>query len=115
VGVEIENYLPITETTFFILLSLSVQPMHGYAIMKEVRTLSQERIQLSTGTLYGALKRLLDQGWIERVNDDSPQPDQRERKYYSLTGQGRRTLEAEINRFGTLATLARQYTAGEQL
>lgn len=60
---------PLTEATFFILLSLSSAPKHGYAIMKEVKELSKGQIVFSTGTLYGALKRLLEQGWIKRVSD----------------------------------------------
>ena len=111
---EIDDHLPITETTFFILLSMSLQPMHGYAIMKEVRMLSEERILLSTGTLYGALKRLLDLGWITRTDVDNTPPNNRERKSYLLTNQGRRVLDAEIDRLGTLATLARQYAGGER-
>ena len=66
---EVQNGQPMTETTYFILLSLAPGPSHGYAIMKDVQQLSQARVVLSTGTLYGALKRLLELGWIERVDD----------------------------------------------
>jgi DNA-binding PadR family transcriptional regulator len=59
----------LTETTFFILLSLSSGKKHGYLIMKEVERLSGGRTSRSTGTLYGVLGRLLDQGWIERVDE----------------------------------------------
>ena len=59
--------LPLTETTFYILLSLSPGSSHGYAILKDVERLSEGRLVLSTGTLYGALKRLLERDWIERV------------------------------------------------
>ena len=111
---ELDDHLPVTETTFFILLSISSGPLHGYAIMKDVRSLSRERIILSTGTLYGALKRLLDQGWIVRADESEPASDQRERKSYMLTSLGKRVLEAEVNRLGNLVTLARQRTAGEQ-
>ena len=111
---ELDAHLPVTETTFFILLSISSGPLHGYAIMKDVRSLSRERIILSTGTLYGALKRLLDQGWIVRADESEPASDQRERKAYMLTSLGKRVLEAEVNRLGNLVTLARQRNAGEQ-
>ena len=67
-----ESFLPLSEAVFFILLSLAPGPRHGYAILKEVATLSQERVNLSTGTLYGALKRMLEQNWIERVDDPQP-------------------------------------------
>lgn len=51
---------PLSEAVFFILLSIQNSPKHGYAIMKEVEQLSDQRIRLSTGTLYGAIKRLLE-------------------------------------------------------
>ena len=53
--------LPLSEAVFLILLSLAEGPKHGYAIMKDVHELSAQRVSLSTGTLYGALKRLLKQ------------------------------------------------------
>ncbi|MBN2146142.1 MAG: PadR family transcriptional regulator [Anaerolineales bacterium] len=111
---ETDVRLPISETTFFILLSLSTSPMHGYAIMKEVSALSQGRVILSTGTLYGALKRLLDQGWIMRTDEIVPPQDQRDRKAYQLTRQGRRMLEAEADRLGNLVSLARLRLTEEQ-
>lgn len=102
---------PLTEATFFILLSLSPSPKHGYAIMKEVKILSKERIVFSTGTLYGALRRLLEQGWIKRVSDPEPNPTDRERKAYTLTERGRKVLDAEIERLKSLITTAEQHTS----
>lgn len=98
--------LPLTETTLFILLSLSPGPKHGYAIMKDVRLLSDDRISFSTGTLYGALKRLLEHDWIERVDDPHPNDTDRERKAYALTKHGRRVLEAEMARLKKILTAA---------
>lgn len=112
---ELSSNSPISETTFFILLSISTGPMHGYAIMKDVRRLSHERIILSTGTLYGALKRLLDLGWIIRADENEAASNQRERKAYLLTNLGKRVLEAEVIRLGNLVALARQRTAEEQV
>jgi DNA-binding PadR family transcriptional regulator len=66
-----QEYLPLTETSFFILVSLATAPKHGYAIMKEVEAMSEARVLLATGTLYSALRRMLDDGWIERLEDDS--------------------------------------------
>ena len=102
---------PLTEATFFILLSLSPSPKHGYAIMKEVKMLSKGRIVFSTGTLYGALRRLLEQGWIKRVSDPEPNPTERERKAYTLTERGRKVLDAEIERLKSLITTAEQHTS----
>lgn len=102
---------PLTEATFFILLSLSPAPKHGYAIMKEVKMLSKGRIVFSTGTLYGGLRRLLEQGWIRRVNDPEPNPTDRERKAYTLTERGRKVVSAEIERLKSLLTTAQQHTS----
>lgn len=101
-----ETVLPLSEAVFFILLSLAQGPLHGYAILKDVASLSEARILLSTGTLYGALKRMLEQGWIERVDDPQPNLTERERKAYSLTQLGRRILNAELNRLRHLVDLA---------
>lgn len=92
----------LTEPTFFILLSLVPGRKHGYAIMKDVQVLSQNRVVLSTGTLYGSLKRLLEQGWIKRVPEPEGLTDARERKAYALTDLGRRVLNAETERLKTL-------------
>ncbi len=103
--------LPLTEATFFILLSLSPAPKHGYAIMKEVKTLSNGRIKFSTGTLYGAIRRLLEQGWIRRVSDPQPNPTDRERKAYALTDKGRKVVNAEVERLKSLLNMAEQRTS----
>lgn len=104
---------PLTEATFFILLSLSPGSKHGYAIMQETRTLSDNRVVLSTGTLYGALKRLLEQEWIRRVADHENNTE-RERKAYALTNQGRRVLNVEIERLQKLVNTARLQTIKER-
>jgi DNA-binding PadR family transcriptional regulator len=105
------SYLPLREPTFFILLSLSPRPKHGYAILKEVEALSEGRVLLSTGTLYGAIKRLLDRGWIRRVDDPIPNGTARERKAYTLTEFGRRVLNAELERLQKLVAVAQIHTA----
>jgi DNA-binding PadR family transcriptional regulator len=74
--------LPVTEPVLLILLSLAEQPRHGYAILHDVQEMSEGRVTLSTGTLYGALRRLLDGGWIERFDDDD---NSRGRQAYRLT------------------------------
>jgi DNA-binding PadR family transcriptional regulator len=113
---ELDGQLPLTETTLLILLSLAPGAKHGYAIMKDVEALSSGRVVFSTGTLYGALPRLLDQAWIERVDDDAPGGADREtgrpRKAYRLTGLGRRILAAEASRLQSLAATAQLRLAG---
>lgn len=109
--VKLPSDLPLTEATFFILLSLSNAPKHGYAIMKEVNKLSNGRIKFSTGTLYGAIRRLLEQGWIKRVSDPEPNPTDRQRKAYTLTDRGREIVNAEVERLKSLIATAEQHTS----
>lgn len=104
---ELESNLPLTEVTYFILLSLAPGPRHGYGIMKDVRELSQGRVALSTGTLYGALKRMLDQGWIARIGTEDGPQNGRVRKSYRLTNMGERMLSAEARRLEDLVRAAR--------
>lgn len=112
---DVQDQLPLTESTFFIILSLAPGPKHGYAILKEVEALSDARLILSTGTLYGALKRMLDSGWIERVPDPEPDESNRERKAYRLTKLGRRILEAETARLRRLLGVAELRSEGKTL
>jgi DNA-binding PadR family transcriptional regulator len=95
--------LPLTEPVLLILLSLAGQPRHGYSILKDVEHMSDGRVMLSTGTLYGALRRLLDDDWIERFEEEE---SSRGRQAYRLTPQGRRNLQLEVNRMKHLTRLA---------
>jgi DNA-binding PadR family transcriptional regulator len=94
---------PMSEAVLLILLSLAEQPRHGYAILKDVEKMSGGRVVLSTGTLYGALGRLLDNRWIERFAEDEAS---RDRQAYRLTSKGRANLHAEVARVKQLARLA---------
>ena len=112
---DYQDNLPLSEAVFFILLSLSPGPKHGYAIMKDVQALSDSRVNLSTGTLYGALKRLLDGGWVRRV-DEGQDETGRERKSYALTQLGKGILEAETGRMQNLVVAAQnRSTAGGEI
>jgi DNA-binding PadR family transcriptional regulator len=102
---------PLREATFFILLSLAAGPAHGYAILQDVSSLSKGRVRLSTGTLYGALKRLLEQAWIERFDEPDAERSGRIRKAYRLTDRGRRALDAETARLQGLIRAARRRAA----
>lgn len=108
--------LPLTETTCYILLSLAAEPRHGYGIMKDVEGLSDGRVQFSTGTLYGALGRLLEEGWIARVPAErvGEPEDDRTRKYYELTSAGHKALEAEVRRLQELVQAAQLRHSGVQ-
>jgi DNA-binding PadR family transcriptional regulator len=97
------NLPPLTEPVLLILLSLAEQPRHGYSILKDVEEVSAGRVVLSTGTLYGALRRLLDDGWIERFEENDAS---RGRQAYRLSPKGRRTLQAEVTRLKQLTRVA---------
>ena len=86
---------PLTEPVLLILTSLASAPRHGYALLKDIETLSNGRVRMSTGTLYGALGRLLDDGWIERFE----QADRsREKQAYRIAGEGLRQLRQQLER-----------------
>ena len=109
---DVQSHLPLTEPTFFILLVLAPNPQHGYAIMKETAALSNGRVQLSTSTLYSAIKRLLDRGWIKRAAEASGVENGRERKAYQLTDKGHRILNAETARLQSLVAMAQRAVGG---
>ncbi len=87
----------LTEAVYYILLSL-VTPRHGYGIMQEAERMSQGRVKLAAGTLYGALNGLLDRGWIRAV----PGAEDSRRKEYALTDKGKEALESELDRLKEL-------------
>ena len=97
---------PLSEQTYFILLSLQSDPKHGYAIAKDVQVVSNGRVTLSVSTLYTTLKRLLDDGWI-RLKDETSAGPGKPRKVYELTNKGGNVLRAEVQRLDTLVAAAR--------
>jgi len=104
--------LPLTEPVLLILLSLAEQPRHGYSILKDVEEMSDGRVKLSTGTLYGALRRLLDEGWIQRFEEED---SSRGRQAYRLTPAGQRNLQLEASRLKHLARVANLRVARKEL
>ena len=100
------NVAPLSEPVFLILLSLARGPRHGYAMLKETETLSGGRVRLSTGTLYGALRRMLDDEWIARTEADDVS---RDKQFYCLTERGRTFLQAELDRMKQLTRTAGAY------
>lgn len=91
---------PLSEPVLLILISLANSPRHGYALLKDIETLSGGRVRLSTGTLYGALRRLLAGGWIGRFDQDDRS---RDKQAYRLTPAGRAQLRVELDRLKQLA------------
>jgi DNA-binding PadR family transcriptional regulator len=94
---------PLSEPVLLILMSLVNEPRHGYALIKDIETLSNGRVRLSTGTLYGALHRLLKDRWIARFKQEDKS---REKQAYKLTPMGRRQLELELDRMKQLTRTA---------
>ena len=104
-----EAHLPLPPATFHILLSLADGERHGYAIMREVAERTGGATRLGAGTLYGALKRLLDGGLVAEGGEraDPAMGDER-RRYYRLTPFGRLVARAEARRLDDLVRAARQ-------
>jgi DNA-binding PadR family transcriptional regulator len=87
---------PLREPTFLILTALAAQPLHGYGLIAEVTRLSDGRVSLRPGTLYGCLDRLADAGLVAAEREEVV--DGRLRRYYRLTEQGGDLLAAETER-----------------
>jgi len=106
--------MPLSESTYFILLSLASGPKHGYAVLKDTSELSAGRISLSVSTLYTALGRLQEQQLIERVEPlaEEPAPGL-PRKVYRLTRPGQKAPDAEVQRLKKLLSAYRQQLGTE--
>jgi len=100
---------PLSPQVLQILLSLTGKRMHGYAIIRDVRERTDGQVRLTAGTLYSALKRMMDAGLIEESEKRPvPELDDERRRYYAITKEGRRALEAETVRFESFLAMARE-------
>jgi DNA-binding PadR family transcriptional regulator len=97
------KFLPLKPQWFHILLSLAGEEQHGYGIMQEVLQRTRGKVRLWPATLYGSIKRLIEAELIEE-SDERPAPelDDARRRYYRLTGLGKRVLDAECERLQEL-------------
>ncbi len=104
--------LPLTPQVFHILVALADRDQHGYGIMQDVAERTGGGMRLSAGTLYGSVKRMLEQGLIlelrARDRPDSESDDER-RRYYRLTSFGRKVVKAEVARLSEMVEQARAY------
>lgn len=97
---------PLTHVVYHVLLALATSDRHGYGIIKHVADRTSGRLELEAGTLYAAIKRIRDNGWIEEA---PPQPgEDARRRTYRITEAGRARLEAESLRLERMVTLARE-------
>ena len=103
-----DSLVPLPMAVFHILIALADRDRHGYSIMQDVSARTEGKVQLSAGTLYSSIRRMLEQGLIEELKD-SPDPtstDER-RRYYRLTRFGKRVAAAEVERLTGLVRQAR--------
>jgi DNA-binding PadR family transcriptional regulator len=94
---------PLPPSVFHILLALGDEEQHGYAIMRRVEEITDGAVRMGPGTLYGSIKRMLADGFIEEV-DERPDPalDNERRRYYRVTGVGAQARSIEIRRMQVL-------------
>lgn len=101
-----ESFLPLKPNWFHILVSLSGQERHGYGIMQEVLERTGGQLRLWPATLYGTLRKLIEEGLIEESGErPAPEADDARRRYYRLTRLGRRVLVAESRRLEDLVSM----------
>ena len=105
---DADSFLPLPTAVFHILVALADQERHGYAIMQDVAERTEGKVRLSAGTLYSAVRRMLEQGLIEELRE-SPDPDSADerRRYYAITALGRAVALAEARRVTDLLSQAR--------
>ena len=105
---ELEEYLPLPQAAFHILVALADQDRHGYAIMQDVASRTDGQLKLSPGTLYGSIKRMLEAGLILEIDEPRAQStDDERRRYYRITKFGREVAQAEADRLANLLRQAR--------
>ena len=105
---EVPKLLPLPQAVFQILVALADQDRHGYAIMQDVAARTNGALKLSPGTLYGSIKRMLEDGLIVEVDvRPSPDEDDERRRYYRITQFGRAIAQAEADRLTVLLRQAR--------
>ena len=105
---QVEDFLPLPASVMHIVVALADGEKHGYAILRDVTELSGGAVRMGSGTLYGSIKRMVDQGLIEET-DERPDPavDDQRRRYYRLTELGQRVGAAEHRRLEALVDAAR--------
>lgn len=99
---------PLSPQVFQILVSLVREPRHGYALIQDIRERTANEIHLTASTLYDALARLVDKGWIEEVDGpDDASPAGGARRYYQITTDGRKAAQLEADRLERLLSTVR--------
>ena len=112
-----EEFMPLSPQVFHILIALAGRDQHGYGIMLDVAARTGGKLRLSAGTLYGSIKRMLEQGLIAELRErDRPAAaeDDERRRYYRLTPLGRKVAKAEAARLSEMLEQARPYGLAPQ-
>jgi DNA-binding PadR family transcriptional regulator len=100
---------PLTPAVLHILLALSSEERHGYAIMKQVESDSQGKVRMGPGTLYGSIGRMLVAGLIRETDKKiDPDLDDERRIYYQITALGKKSLSAELDRYREVVAIAKK-------
>lgn len=106
---DLEYVLPLSPTAFHILVSLADGPRHGYGVAQEVEELTDGRMVLGPGTLYGTITRMLGIGLIEEADNPGDEGTHaNRRRYYEMTPLGSAALRAESARLLRAASLAQE-------
>lgn len=101
------EFLPLPQAQFHVLIALTEGDRHGYAIMQAVEESSNGIVRMGPATLYGTLRKLVDEALAEEVAGAPSADDDQRRRYYRLTGLGRRVCAAEADRLASLVHIAR--------
>jgi DNA-binding PadR family transcriptional regulator len=105
---DVDALLPLPTATFHILLSVSTEERHGYAIIQDVAARTGDAVRLSAGTLYRSVQRMLEQGLLRESRSRPPRAlDDERRRYYAITPFGTRVARAEARRMAELVRMAR--------
>jgi DNA-binding PadR family transcriptional regulator len=104
--IDVERLLPLAPAVLHILIALGEGERHGYAVMQEVAERTGGKVRMSPGTLYGSIRKMLDEGLIEELFHRGTQDDER-RRYYRVTKFGRAVAAAEAERLASLLHHAR--------
>jgi DNA-binding PadR family transcriptional regulator len=103
------SLLPLPSATFHILLALSENDRHGYAIIQDVAARTGGELKLSAGTLYRSIQRMLEQGLLKETRErPRPEEDDERRRYYRITPYGTQVARAETRRLTQLVKFARE-------
>lgn len=94
---DLKKLSPLTEVTYYILLSV-IEPLHGYGIIKKVEKMSNHRLTIAAGSLYGAISALLENQCIIQIQN----PHEDRKKLYQITDKGKTLLQYEIQRLSEM-------------